>query len=423
MNIKNILLFIPRKIRQFINWYLHTNWVKRIAVSLAVIFAIIILKNIFFSNKKAKYTFDTVQKGDITQLVTENGNVLSGNQTDIYSPSTGVLDTLYVKNGDTVKKGDKLFTVRSTATVQEQTASLASFQQASSNFDSANNNLRAAQASLEHTLDDIHLFQYGNGGFSNVGSANETEAQKDARTRAQTAVDTAQSAVTAASASRTSALLAYQATQNAVVTAPTNGTIQNIIGLPGSKIIAQLNSTTAAQSTQTGAATPVLIIGDNKNQAIKTAVSEVDINKIALNQKVDIVFSAIPNKTYTGHVIQTDFSGTDTQGVITYNVFIAIDNPDENIKQNMSTSLTINTAARQNVETVANAAIVPYQSGKAVQILDTKGKLTFVPVVIGLRGFTRSEIISGVSEGTKVVLGNTQLTNNQSGGPGGGPLD
>jgi multidrug efflux pump subunit AcrA (membrane-fusion protein) len=417
MNIKNILLFVPRRLTQFKKWYFKTSWLKRILATIAIIAVVMILKNIIFPSNKAKYTFDTVQKADIVQLVTENGNVLSGNQTDIYSPSTGVLDTLFIKNGDNVKKGDKLFTVRSTATVQEQAASYSNYSQASTNLTNVQNNLRSAKASLDHTLDDIHLYQYGNGGMSNVGSANETEAQRDTRTRAQVAYDNAQSALASANAAKNSAWLAYQATQNAVVTAPVAGTVQNIVGLVGTKVIAQLNSTAAAQSAQSGVATPILIIGNNKDYAIKTSVSEVDINKIALDQKVDIVFSAIPNKSYTGHIIQLDSYGTNSQGVITYNVFISIDNPDNSIKQNMSTSLTINTDARKSVVTVANSSIVPYQSGKAVQILDAKGKVTFVPVTLGLRGFTRSEVLSGVNEGTKIILGNTQITNNQSGGP------
>lgn len=226
-------------------------------------------------------------------------------------------------------------------------------------------------------------------------------------------------AIGAAQAAVNSTSLAYQATQNTTVTAPVSGTISNVIGLSGAKVVAEINSTTAAATAATVApVTPVLIIGStNSGTAIKTTVSEVDINKVALGQKVDIVFSAIPNKTYKGTIVQIDTYGTNTAGVVTYNVFVSLNNADSSIKPNMTANLTIYTAQESNVLTVANAAIVPYQNGKAVQTLQKNGKVKFIPVQIGLRGFARSEIVSGVGAGTKVILGNTQLTNNQSGGP------
>jgi HlyD family secretion protein len=161
-----------------------------------------------------------------------------------------------------------------------------------------------------------------------------------------------------------------------------------------------------------------MIIGNQTNNAIQTTASEVDVNKIALGQNVDITFSAVPNKTYKGKIIQIDSYGTNTNGVITYNIFVQINQPDNNIRPDMSANLTIDTAEKSGVLTVANSAVVPYQNGKAVQIVDPKTKkVKFIPVTIGLRGFTRSEVISGVNAGTKVILGNTQLTNNTQNGP------
>ncbi|HSW87583.1 MAG TPA: HlyD family efflux transporter periplasmic adaptor subunit [Candidatus Saccharimonadales bacterium] len=432
--LKNIFLSIKKHITRFWQWFLHTSWKKRIAVIIAVIIILIIIKNVFFGGKKQQYTFDTVQKGTITQLVTENGNVISSNENDVYSPTNGMLDQIYVKNGDYVHKGDKLFTVRSTATPQEQAVANANYIAALSAANQAKSTAVANQSKLEQdrqavitassnvtTMQNNRNVSQPNPATGLPYSQNDIDAINSALTSArqtftadEQTYNANNTAIGAAQSQVTSTLLAYQATQNAAITAPADGTISNIIGLTGAKVMAQLNSasTSSTNTSSSTSVTPVLVIGNDSNYAIHTTVSEVDINKVAIGQPVTILFSAVPNATYKGKITQADTYGTNTAGVITYNLFVSIDNADQNIKPNMSANLTIDTAEHKNILTVANAAIVPYQNGKAVQILDKKGKVAYKPVKIGLRGFTRSEVLSGVPAGTKVILGNTTLTNN-----------
>jgi len=138
--VKHGLQRIKKRISRFWQWFLHASWKKRIAVIIVFLIILILLKNIFFGGQKQQYTFDTVSKGTITQLVTENGNVISSNETDVYSPTTGELAQIYVKNGDHVNQGDKLFTIQSTATPQEQAVAYANYEAALSALTTAQNN-------------------------------------------------------------------------------------------------------------------------------------------------------------------------------------------------------------------------------------------------------------------------------------------
>ncbi len=417
--VNNILLFPFRKLNDFKKWFIRANWFKKILAIIGILILLFIIKSIFFRGNKNQYLFDTVARGNISQIVTETGNVIAGSETDVYSPTTGSLSKIYVKDGDNVNAGDKLFDVRSTATAQEQAAAYA-------NYLSAQSNLLAAQAQL-NTLQN-QMFIANQTFVNDAGTANPDTSdpkyieENSAWLAAESNYKNQQAVIAQDQAALNSASLAYQATQNSTVTAPITGIISNLIGLVGAKVIAQQNSATSSNlSTSTTPSTvnvtPVMVIGNNNGFAIETAVSEVDVDKIKLNQKANLIFSAIPNKTYTGTVNQIDSYGTNNAGVINYNVFVIIDNPDNNIKPNMTANLTITTAESKNVLTVANSAIVPYQNGKALQVLETNKKIKFIPVIIGLHGFTRSEVIKGINAGTKVILGNTTLTNNQTGGP------
>lgn len=411
--------------------------VRVIGIIVLLIVIGVVVSQVFFSGSKQQYTFDTVEKGTVEQLVTINGNVVASNETDVFSPTTGVLDQVYVKNADTVNSGDKLFSIRSTATPLEQAAALSAYKTAQSTLTTAQNNQSGLDATM-WTKQQNYLTALNTQNIKNSNAINTTtgktytdlekrvidsaviQAQKDFNA-AEQAYKTASVAIADAQAQVNSTSLAYQATQNAVITAPISGTIHNIIGLTGAKVLAQTNSSTTpttslakAQAQSATTVTPVLIIGNTNGYSLSASISEVYINKVGLGRPVTIRFSAIPNKSYKGRVMQMDTFGTNTQGVISYNVFISIDTIDQNIKPNMSAIMTIHTAEHKNVLTAANSAIIPYQNGKAVQVLDKNEKVVFKPVSVGLRGNTRSEIVSGISEGTDIIIGNTEFINQNS---------
>lgn len=418
--------------QKFFRWFENASLKKRIIV-ITLLGIVLFTLPAFLGGNKSKYPLDTVQKGTITQLVTENGNVVSANETDVYSPTTGALEQVYVKNGDYVNARDKLFTVRSTATKQEQAAADATYEKALSDLTTAQNNQQAADATM-WAKQQVYLSAQDTQNYKNNHTQNPStkddytdiekiaidnavvQTQKDFEAAEQT-YKTANVAISSAQAQVNSTSLAYQATQNATVTAPVSGIVSNIVGLAGTKIVAQISSTATANvanaSQNASPATTVLIIGNTNNYAIQTTVNEVDIDKISMGQPATILFSAIPDKTYHGKLVQLDTYGSkDISGVITYNVFVSIIDGDSRIKPNMTATLTIKAAEHKKVLTVANSAIVPYQNGKAVQTLDANGNVEYKPVIVGLKGFTRSEIIKGISSGTRVILGNTNPTKN-----------
>ena len=88
----------------------------------------------------------------------------------------------------------------------------------------------------------------------------------------------------------------------------------------------------------------------------------------------------------------------------------------------MTANVDIDVAKKENVLLVSNSAVKPYKGGKAVQIFDPKTKQpVFVPIVIGLVGIEKTQIISGIKEGTKVItaLQNGQVTRSRNAVPGG----
>lgn len=388
---------MKKKLASAWTWISKLSLKKKILGVIVLIIIISVTSRIIRGNNP-KYSFDTVTRGTITEVVTETGNVSVAGQYDVPSPSNGILTEIYVQNGDTVKVGQKLFKVTSTATPQQKAAAWAAYTTAKSGLDSANAALNGLQSTLfianKKFMDDRGVINPSTDQKNDPVyiEENATWLQAEANYKNQ------QGVIASAQAATTNAYLAYQATQDSVTIAPVAGTIHNLGGVTGSLVTAGSSSTTNNS--------PVLIISTGKEYAITATVNEVDINKIKVGNNVTITFDAIKDKTFHGTIIQVDEFGTNTQGVVNYNLYSSVSDGNELIKPGMTANLTVDTNKHDNVLSVVNAAVRPYKGAKAVQVL-RNGKLQYDPIIVGIKGLDRTEIISGVTEGEKVIIGNT----------------
>jgi len=383
------------------------SWFSKLSLKKKVLLIIIVLIVAGIAYKTIRgnttnYTFDTVTRQTITEEVTETGNVSVAGEYDIPSPSTGILSEIDVQNGDSAIVGQELFKVTSTATPQQEAAAWAAYTAAKSALDSAN----SALFSLQSALFIANQKFVNDRGINNPSTDQQNDPvyieENASWLQAEANYKNQQSVIAGAQAAVTNAYLAYQATQDSTVTAPVAGTIHNLDGVVGSVV-----SAAPSGAVQTVVSTPVLIISTGKTRyTISTVVNEVDINKIKVGDKVSITFDGISGATFNGNIIQADEYGTNNQGVINYNVFVSVDNGNSQIKPGMTANLTIETNVHPQVLSIINAAVRPYKGAKAVQIIKN-GKLQYVPIKTGVKGLDRTEITSGVTEGEKVIIGNT----------------
>jgi macrolide-specific efflux system membrane fusion protein len=132
------------------------------------------------------------------------------------------------------------------------------------------------------------------------------------------------------------------------------------------------------------------------------ALAETDVTGVKLGQKVVLTFDALPNLTLTGKVTSIDVNGTNSQGVISYNVTITPDVGDPSVKGGMTATANIITQVATDVLAVPNAAVKSNSSGSYVQVLQN-GQPQDVTVQTGLVTSSDTEISSGLSEGQAVI--------------------
>jgi membrane fusion protein, macrolide-specific efflux system len=354
-----------------------------------------------------QYQTSQAQKGTLITSVTASGTVAAGNSVSITTQASGVITDVYVKNGDAVTQGEKIADIQPDQGSQARLASsYASYVSSSNSLQTAQNNQHTAQISLEKALDDIHLFQYGNGGFPNVGSPNETEAQKQSRTQAEEAKNNADNSVNTAQAQANSAWLSYQQ-NSATVVAPISGVISNLTATTGLALVSTTSSNSNSTSTTSQSLGNVTLSQAQVQATVN--LSEIDVVNVQPGQKVTLTLDAFPDKTFAGKIITINTNGSVSSGVTTYPAIIGFDTAVDNIYPNMAVNAVIITKIKNDVILVPSAAVTTTNGVSTVRVLKN-GQVSPVTVTTGDSNDTQTEITSGINEGDMVVTGQTATT-------------
>lgn len=177
--------------------------------------------------------------------------------------------------------------------------------------------------------------------------------------------------------------------------------------IANSYLIAPMSGVITTQNAKIGEiATPgvplVSMISPNSLE-IDADIPEVDISKIALNDKVSITLDAFPNETFTGKVFFIDPAETVLSGVVDYEVKIAFDKKDARLKSGLTANLNIMAQTDSNVLILPQYAILQNTNGAFVETI-LNGGVTTTPVTLGISDNNGNvEVTSGVSEGERVI--------------------
>ncbi|RLC35071.1 hypothetical protein DRH14_01655 [Candidatus Shapirobacteria bacterium] len=362
-----------------------------------VIIIILINQTAEKKEKKITYKRELVKKGKVVSTVSETGEILTTGKVNINSTITGMVEDVYIKNGDIVKNGQSLFKVKSTASQAEKTTAYSTYLGAKNALESA----KSVQHSLQSTSFSANQKFINDAVARDLLENDPTYIQQRADWLAAEANYLNQvQIIKKAQVALNAAWLNYQAVTSGTIKAPIKGTIANLAVSIGQEV----NSNTIA-----------LMIRNDSNSWAKLAVSESDISNIEVGQKATVLIDALKGIEIEGTVDRVDDIGTDTSGIITYGVYINLGQVEKKIKAGMTVQIDIETKRVENVLVVSNSAVKTYQGEKTVQVLDKEsGGLLYIPVKIGIVGDSKTEILNGISEGDEIIIGQTTSSTKNS---------
>jgi HlyD family secretion protein len=133
-------------------------------------------------------------------------------------------------------------------------------------------------------------------------------------------------------------------------------------------------------------------------------ISEVDIAKIKVGDRVDITLDAFSSdEAWTGKVVDVQPAEKVVEGVIFYETKVVFDEDDSRLKSGMTANLDIETARVDDAVRVPVRAVKEKSGNSYVQVV-VNGRASDREVEVGLEGIDYIEIKSGLEAGESVVI-------------------
>jgi len=290
----------------------------------------------------------TVERGDITRIVSAVGSVRALNTVDVGSQLSGQIDELLADFNTPVKAGDLLARIDPQTferRVQEAEANLAVAQanvtiqdaeirKAEINLRNAEREFERQQSLIERGLiSDSDLDQAELSYRSALADLEITQAQKR----------NAEATVLQREASLESARIDLERTE---IRSPIDGVVIDRAVDQGQTVAANFEA-------------PLLfsIARDLSEIQIEASVDEADIGSVTQGAEASFTVDAFPDRDFQGQVTQVRLAPIEENNVVTYTVVITASNPGQRLLPGMTASIDIVTGVREGVLRVANSAV------------------------------------------------------------------
>jgi HlyD family secretion protein len=150
---------------------------------------------------------------------------------------------------------------------------------------------------------------------------------------------------------------------------------------------------------------PVVSMIGKEMFEIEVDISESDISKINLNDKVEVTLDAFgEDLKFYGRVYFIEPAETIIQDVVYYKVKVVFNPGKYEVRTGMTANVTITTDSRDNALVIPVRAVIEANGQKSAKILEG-GVPKEVPIKIGLAGDEgMTELLSGLDEGQEIII-------------------
>ncbi|EHG18799.1 hypothetical protein HMPREF9334_01937 [Selenomonas infelix ATCC 43532] len=307
-----------------------------------------------------------VQRMDIKSTVEATGTIRPVDSVEVSSKITARINSVLVKENDTVTAGQVVATLDG------------------KDYEAKRDQ---AQYRVTNTRAKYNRMSY----LESIGAKSKSDLED-----AEYNYDTAQSTLEEANSDA----------NETIITAPISGVV---VGEP------KTAGTMAVQGSDNP--TVIMRIADLSKKQIKAKVDETDIGNIRIGQEATFTVDAFTDKKFTARVSkisQTDVtnswdtsssssSTSSSTSVIYYYVTLDVDDPENLLLPAMTARVVINTADRNDALVVPLSTLKTDAAGSYVLVLQEDGTQETRYVETGIYSDEYVEILSGLSEGERVV--------------------
>jgi HlyD family secretion protein len=359
---------------------------------------------VFFNSLNARaQTTVTVTRGDIKATVNANGRVQPTKSVRLAFPLSGLVTQVNAQAGDAVKQGDVL-------AVLDQREWQRRVQQAEMNLQARQADLTQAQQppppqELEIAQQTLNKAAFALAAAQDNYKKDASDANKIAQDIAQSDYDIARANFERTTRGPTQKQL--DDLQRAIDSAKIDlqnaqaALAQTELKAPFDGVVTEVNADAGALL---GAYTPAMGLADLTHLEVLADIDEIDVANVQEGQTAELHLDAFPGETVTGKLTRLFPAANTDRGATVYRAVIALDPTDLKLRPGMGATVKIATLVKKNVLLVPSRAVKSAGSQKIVVVRDANGSTRNVVVQTGVSDGSQTEIVSGVEEGTTIVI-------------------
>src|SRR5258705_556245 len=355
-------------------------WQKvAIGAAVVVVGAGIVLYSVNQANKGVitVQTAKVAKQDSLISLVTASGEIKPTTYTNVQAQGFGRITDILVKEGDPIKKGDRLLlqeNVQASADVQAQSAAMNSSESGilaeDASYKSAQSDLLVQRANMEKAKLDYERGQglYKDGlipkqdfdqrktAYDAAAASVDSAAARVLQLRAQVEQSRAQLSQNKAVLTRTRDILS-----KTTYVSPINGIVSYLPVRLGEYVVPGIQNSNGSF---------LMTLSDMSIVTAEVKVDETDIVNVRMGQDADVTIDAVPAKVFHGKVTEigsqavlrssglaTTQSTTSTQEAKDFKVVVTLDSPPENLRPGLSTTAKIKTPEKKNVGAIPIQAL------------------------------------------------------------------
>ena len=213
-------------------------------------------------------------------------------------------------------------------------------------YDVAMTGYKTAEARYNQAVAQLNQAKLSEQSSASAGMASSQAAVEQSQAQVQQAQAQVQQNTAQVQQAQAALSLAEVNLSHTTITSPIDGIVVSRDVNVGQTVAASLSAPTL-----------FTIANDLTQMQVIANIDQADIGLVEQAKSVKFSVDAFPGKEFDGKIAEMRLNPVNVQNVVTYNVVINVENPEQQLKPGMTANLTITIDERNNVLKVPNSAL------------------------------------------------------------------
>jgi HlyD family secretion protein len=213
-------------------------------------------------------------------------------------------------------------------------------------YDVAMTAYKTAEAKYNQAVSQLDQAKLAEQSSSSAGIAQSQAAVEQSQAQVKQSEAQVQQAAAQVQQAQAALSLAEVNLSHTTITSPIDGIVVSRDVNVGQTVAASLSAPTL-----------FTIANDLTQMQVIANIDQADIGLVEQAKSVKFTVDAFPGKDFDGKIAEMRLNPVNVQNVVTYNVVINVDNPEQKLKPGMTANLTITIDERNDVLKVPNSAL------------------------------------------------------------------